>query len=688
MSNYATLKSAIQSAVYTNGNGEITGAGLQAVLLQIVNTVGDGYVFKGVATAGTAADSPDANVFYIAPAGTYDNFGSSYTVPYGCIGVFSYDGSWAKTSVLIAGDVVNVSEGGTQHTFDTAVAAVPSVLRKSGVIVKYMDASNIWHLMQLRHTGWSKVIDRWVEINTNYQMDGVINKDVIFSQCTYTYNNQTYLWGNVDYVSRANYVRFKCRKYTGIHFLNVWKINVSTYATEFLFAINTEKYDDGEIVEYQFDDIKLGVNERLAIDGPLYYSQTSTSIPTDRFRIGKDGSNYQTETNTIAFCVGWKEQYSRQRRVQSSWCNVNVTTSSEYADIWGNLLYVPCAVGVRLYVNKTTSLTACKVYKVGLYSADVELIKVIDLTPYSDKQYIDVYFDQSVYFKKNEYMFISSPFYFIANAAWPYSRVRKYVGTDYHINVAANTFIGFMPIWTNDCVSDSELKLVGKKISIIGDSISTWSGEAGVSNPYYPTSNVTDKQSIWWEQLCDKAGATINRVNAIGGARVVGNATNQVPFCAPERYEALFSNGTTGDAPDAVFVLGGINDWNGAIPIGSYDEDYTGTYSTLTTFIPSYRKLLVGLQTTYPKADIYCLTPLKSFYGNVTTKYPPTKAGMKLTDYVDAIKECASLHGAACIDLYNDVQINETNISSVLVDLLHPKLLGQTMLANSVIKQL
>lgn len=99
MSNYSALKTAIQQAVYTNGNNEITGAGLQAVLLQIVNTVGDGYVFAGVATAGTSPGTPDDNVFYIAPAGTYTNFGSSYTVPTGSIGVFAYDGSWTKDAL-------------------------------------------------------------------------------------------------------------------------------------------------------------------------------------------------------------------------------------------------------------------------------------------------------------------------------------------------------------------------------------------------------------------------------------------------------------------------------------------------------------------------------------------------------------------------------------------------------------
>lgn len=101
MSNYATLKAAIQAAVYTNGSGDITGAGLQTVLLQIVNTVGDGYVFKGVATGGTSAGTPDANVFYIAPAGTYTNFGSRFVVPTGSIGVFTYNGSWSKSLVRL-----------------------------------------------------------------------------------------------------------------------------------------------------------------------------------------------------------------------------------------------------------------------------------------------------------------------------------------------------------------------------------------------------------------------------------------------------------------------------------------------------------------------------------------------------------------------------------------------------------
>lgn len=143
MSNYATLKSAIQSAVYTNGNGEITGAGLQAVLLQIVNTVGDGYVFKGVANAGTSAGTPDANVFYIAPAGTYTNFGSSYTVPEGSIGVFSYNGAWSKASVTITD--IDYARMADASIYPNGNIFVPTYVRKN----KYIRSSSPYDIMDL-----------------------------------------------------------------------------------------------------------------------------------------------------------------------------------------------------------------------------------------------------------------------------------------------------------------------------------------------------------------------------------------------------------------------------------------------------------------------------------------------------------------------------------------------------------
>lgn len=106
MANYSILKAAVQAVVKTNGAQEITGANMQSTLLSIINTLGAGYQFVGVATPSTTPpSSPDYNIAYIGGAGTYENFGSAVIVPAGSIGIFMYNGSWTVQYVAIAGDV-------------------------------------------------------------------------------------------------------------------------------------------------------------------------------------------------------------------------------------------------------------------------------------------------------------------------------------------------------------------------------------------------------------------------------------------------------------------------------------------------------------------------------------------------------------------------------------------------------
>lgn len=102
MANYATLKAAVQSVVKSNGNKEITGPNMQSTLISIINELGAGYQFMGVATPSTSPGTPDYNVAYIGGAGTYNNFGSStLTVPVGAVGVFRYNGSWSFTTIRL-----------------------------------------------------------------------------------------------------------------------------------------------------------------------------------------------------------------------------------------------------------------------------------------------------------------------------------------------------------------------------------------------------------------------------------------------------------------------------------------------------------------------------------------------------------------------------------------------------------
>lgn len=100
MANYATLKTAIQNVVKTNGNNEITGALLQQSLLAMINSLGADYSFVGVALPSTNPGTPDQNVFYIAGPGTYSNF-SGAVVGDGYMGIFKYNGSWTIETIQV-----------------------------------------------------------------------------------------------------------------------------------------------------------------------------------------------------------------------------------------------------------------------------------------------------------------------------------------------------------------------------------------------------------------------------------------------------------------------------------------------------------------------------------------------------------------------------------------------------------
>lgn len=98
MANYNSLKSAIEEVIRTNGNNEITGALLQQTLLAIVNALGVGYQYAGLAVPATNPGTPDQNVFYLCGAGTYTNMGG-LTVPVGAIGLLKYNGTWTADTV-------------------------------------------------------------------------------------------------------------------------------------------------------------------------------------------------------------------------------------------------------------------------------------------------------------------------------------------------------------------------------------------------------------------------------------------------------------------------------------------------------------------------------------------------------------------------------------------------------------
>lgn len=102
MANYQQLKQSIANVIKTNGNKAITGAILQNVLQTIVSSIGENYTFGGVAETTASPGTPDANIFWLAGAGTYVNMGN-ITIPANHIGVIMWNGSWSSSSLPVGG---------------------------------------------------------------------------------------------------------------------------------------------------------------------------------------------------------------------------------------------------------------------------------------------------------------------------------------------------------------------------------------------------------------------------------------------------------------------------------------------------------------------------------------------------------------------------------------------------------
>lgn len=100
MANYSALIKVINNQIKANGNQEITGPVLNAVLQAMVSALGEGYQFMGLATPDTNPGTPDGRVFYIAAdAGVYANFGE-ISINQGITIIYNDDNNWLANNLL------------------------------------------------------------------------------------------------------------------------------------------------------------------------------------------------------------------------------------------------------------------------------------------------------------------------------------------------------------------------------------------------------------------------------------------------------------------------------------------------------------------------------------------------------------------------------------------------------------
>ena len=215
------------------------------------------------------------------------------------------------------------------------------------------------------------------------------------------------------------------------------------------------------------------------------------------------------------------------------------------------------------------------------------------------------------------------------------------------------------PIITTSASKDAT-RLTGKKMSVLGDSISTYMGysnnndynstlseNAVYYNGYYM--NFTDVNETWWMKTLDATGMELCVNNAYSGDRVCANGISR----------ALQLHNNDGENPDVIVVFLGVNDLIGGC--------------TASKFETNYNTMISGMRAKYPNAEIY----LMSF---------PYYQNSLITSYCDIIEETANTYGCTFVDLYRDCGITASNVANYMVDgFLHPNYDGMTKISECLV---
>lgn len=99
MGRYTELKALINQYIKTNGRLNISASILNGILTEMVNSLGTGFQFMGVALPSTNPGTPDQKEYYLAGPGTYPNFGN-LVVPENKVALFIYQDTWAMNTSL------------------------------------------------------------------------------------------------------------------------------------------------------------------------------------------------------------------------------------------------------------------------------------------------------------------------------------------------------------------------------------------------------------------------------------------------------------------------------------------------------------------------------------------------------------------------------------------------------------
>ncbi len=152
-----------------------------------------------------------------------------------------------------------------------------------------------------------------------------------------------------------------------------------------------------------------------------------------------------------------------------------------------------------------------------------------------------------------------------------------------------------------------------KKVSVIGDSYSTYGGYVspatnlcwynGTDGDSYKQNDVTQVEETWWYRLVNEHGLSLEKNNSYSGSTVCHTGYEQADFSDRSFITRVHHLGN----PDIILIFGGTNDSWAGVPVGEFQySDWTK--QDLYSFRPAFCYLLASLKQLYPDAQIFNIT--------------------------------------------------------------------------------
>lgn len=232
-------------------------------------------------------------------------------------------------------------------------------------------------------------------------------------------------------------------------------------------------------------------------------------------------------------------------------------------------------------------------------------------------------------------------------------------------------YVGYGTMSVAEAITQVGGMKTGFKMQLFGDSITddSWG----------------EYKYTWATDIVNYVPVPITVVNsAVGGSRIIHGYTEGGKYSEKtdgNNVYDLITDGTLDSDNDVVIIFAGTNDFNSAIPFGTWDD-------TDNTHVIPALKAICEYVTTNTNSLLLICTPINRYNSTDASRptddkgVPLNTGGKTLRDYCDVIIDTCNFYGVPVIDTNYNVGFTRQNISRFTDDGLHPNPQGAKIIAK------